>query len=258
MEKSALTKTVLITGASSGIGAACAQLFASHGYRLILTGRREEKLSELKINLEKTFSVEVLTLCFDVQDKKSVFQALNNRDANWQDVDVLVNNAGLALDLAPIQTAEIDDWETMIDTNIKGLLYVTRAILPGMIERNTGYIINVCSTSGHEVYPNGGVYCATKHAVKALSKAFKLDSHGKNIRVTNLSPGMTDTEFSTVRFKGDKARADKVYQGMTPLSAQDIAETIYFCVSRPAHINISELTLMPTAQSSITLVHREN
>lgn len=244
--------TILITGATSGFGEAIARLFAENGYRLILTGRRAERLAALAQELH----TEVLTLNFDVRNKEEVAQHLGNLPQAWQDVDILVNNAGLAVGMSPFQEGEIDDWERMIDTNLKGLLYVSRVISPLMIARKKGHIINIGSVAGKEVYPNGNVYCATKHAVDALSRAMRIDLLPHNIKVTQVAPGMADTEFSQVRFKGDVEKAKSVYAGMLPLLAIDIAEIVYFAATRPAHVCLNDIVVMPTAQGSATSVVR--
>ncbi len=245
---------VLITGATAGIGAATAKIFAENGYPLILTGRRQARLEALKEGL----NTEVLTLCFDVREKEAVKNNLLNLPEAWKNIEIIVNNAGLAAGLAPIQSGEVEDWEQMIDTNLKGLLYVTHSLVPGMIERgNGGHIINVASIAGKEVYPNGNVYCATKHAVDALSRGMRMDLLPHRIKVTNIAPGLTETEFSIVRFKGDVAKAGTVYAGITPLYAEDIAEVIWFAATRPPHVTLNDIVIMPTAQASSTLVNRK-
>lgn len=246
-----------ITGATSGIGLATAELLAQNKYNLILTGRRKELLQEVKQRIEKQYKVEVLTLNFDVRKKGEVDAAVMNLSEEWQNIEILVNNAGLASGLSPIQEGDVEDWEKMIDTNIKGLLYITRAISPILKRRNKGHIINISSIAGHEVYANGNVYCATKHAVEALNKAMRIDLLPFNIKVTSIAPGMVETEFSIVRFHGDSEKAKKVYQGFIPLDAKDIAEAILFAVSRPAHVCINEMLIMPTAQANVTIVKRE-
>lgn len=248
-------KTALITGATSGIGKATAQLFASHGIRLILCGRRENKLQALASELQK--KTEVTSLSFDVRNKKEVFEQISGLPQPFKNIDILINNAGNAHGLDPIQHGNIDDWDAMMDGNVKGLLYVTKAILPGMIERQSGHIINIGSTAGKEVYPNGNVYCASKHAVDALTHGMRMDLNGKGIKVAAINPGMVETEFSEVRFKGDKERASKVYQGFTPLQAIDIAEIIWFAVTRPSHVNIADLTVMCLDQASSTIVNKK-
>lgn len=252
-----MNKIALITGATAGIGKAIANKLATLGFNLILTGRRNDRLDVLKKELSSKYSIEVFTLNFDVRKKEEVFQQIDSLDKDWSKIDLLVNNAGLAAGLGTIQEGEIDDWEQMIDTNVKGLLYMTRKISPLMIERKKGQIINIGSIAGKEVYPNGGVYCSTKHAVDALTKGMRIDMVQHGIKVTAIHPGMVDTEFSTVRFKGDKAKADAVYQGLTPLYAEDIAEAVEFAVTRPAHVNINDMVIMPTAQAAATVVVRE-
>lgn len=251
-----MPKIVLITGATSGIGEAAAKMFAKNGCRLIITGRREERLTALADQLIAEFSIEVLPLVFDVRNLEAVQNAVNHLPENWKAIDVLLNNAGLAVGLNAIQNGVIDDWERMIDTNIKGLLYVTRCIAPLMIARNSGHIINVGSIAGKEVYANGNVYCATKHAVDALTKAMRIDMVKHGIKVTQIAPGAIETEFSIVRFKGDKDAADNVYKGFTPLSADDIAEVIYYVTSLPSHVCINDLVITPTAQASATTFYK--
>ncbi len=250
-------KTVLITGASSGIGAACAQAFADRGANLILCARRQQRLDELTQRL-KTSHVDIHTLKLDVTQASEVNQQLNHLPERWQTIDILLNNAGLAAGLDPVQEGNIDDWERMIDTNIKGLLYVTRAILPNMVKRDSGHIINIGSTAGHEVYPKGAVYCASKHAVNALTRGFKMDLLGSQVRVSSVDPGITQTEFYQVRFHGDQKKADATFTGMTPLSAQDVADAVIYCATRPAHVNISEMIILATDQSSAWSVHRRS
>ncbi len=252
-----MSKIALITGATAGIGEAIANKLATLNFNLILTGRRIDRLDVLKKELSSKYSIEVLTLNFDVRNKEEVFQQIDSLDKDWSKIDLLVNNAGLAAGLGTIQEGEIDDWEQMIDTNVKGLLYMTRKISPLMIERKKGQIINIGSIAGKEVYPNGGVYCSTKHAVDALTQAMRIDMVQHSIKVSAIHPGMVDTEFSTVRFKGDKAKADAVYQGLIPLYAEDIAEAVEFAVTRPAHVNINDMVIMPTAQAAATVVIRE-
>lgn len=252
-------RTVLITGASSGIGEACAELLASENkYRLLLCARRTSKLSELKARITKNYpncDVHIFTL--DVRDQIKVKEALNELPSSWQNIDILINNAGLSQGLDLIQDASLDDWDRMIDTNIKGLLYVTKHCLPYMENSKNAHIINLGSIAGKEVYLRGNVYCATKHAVDALNKAMRIDLLEKGIKVSSINPGMVETEFSEVRFKGDKDRAKDVYQGLTPLSAIDIAEIITFVLSRPAHVNINDLLVMPTAQATGAIVKRD-
>ena len=250
-------KTALITGATSGIGAACAHLFAQQGYQLILVARRAEKLEETAKHLADKYAVEIKTLIADVRDKAVINQVLESLPENWKAVDVLINNAGLSQGLEPIDQGNTDDWDAMIDTNVKGLLYVTRIVSPWMVKNQKGHIINIGSIAGKEVYPNGNVYCASKHAVDALNKGMRIDLLPHGIKVTAINPGMVETEFSVVRFKGDQERAKKVYEGVEPLHAQDIAEAIWFAVSRPAHVNINDMLIMPTAQATGTLVNRK-
>jgi NADP-dependent 3-hydroxy acid dehydrogenase YdfG len=248
--------TVLITGATSGIGRATAEIFASHGHRLILTGRRSDRLHDVKTEFEKNYHTDVLILPFDVRDQPTVQLTIDSLPENWENIDILINNAGLAKGLSPIQEGELDHWETMIDTNLKGLLYVTRAVAPGMVKRKKGHIINLGSSAGKEVYPNGNVYCATKFAVDALTRAMRLDLHTHNIRVSQVSPGhVEETEFAINRFDGDAERA-KIYENFQPLKATDVAEVIYFIATRPAHVNIQDVFLFGTQQASSTVVNR--
>jgi len=251
-------KIVLITGASSGIGKACAELFAKAGAKLILCARRIEKLDALATELHQTHNTETLTVQLDVSNKQQVFSTIENLTPEWQAIDIVINNAGLALSFDKFHNYDPSDWDSMIDTNIKGLLYVTRAIVPQMVARNQGHIINIGSIAGHEAYPNGSVYCATKHAVKALTQSLKMDLLGTKLRVSSVDPGLVETEFSKVRFKGDNERAENVYQGVTPLTPNDIAETVLFCATRPTHVNINDVIIMPVDQASATLVNRSN
>ena len=251
-------KTALITGATSGIGKAIAQRLAKEKFALILTGRRNDRLQALKNEIEPAYETKVHTLCFDVRVYSQVETAINTLPDEWKTIDVLVNNAGLAAGFDPIHTASLADWEQMIDTNIKGLLYVTRVVSPAMVARKSGHIINIGSIAGKKLYPNGAVYCATKHAVKALNEGMRMDFLPYGIRVTEVSPGAVETEFALVRFKGDQQRANLVFQGFTPLVAEDIAETVYFAISQPPHINIQDLLILPTAQVDATLIHRES
>ena len=252
-----MSKIALITGATAGIGEACAHVFARERYDLILTGRRAERLEKLAYQLNKEYNVEVAVSSFDERDRHVVISTLEELPDEWKKVNVLINNAGLSQGLDPIQKGSYDDWETMIDTNIKGLLYVTRVVSNWMIGNGYGHIVNLGSIAGKEVYANGNVYCASKHAVDALNKGMRIDLLPYGIKVTAVHPGAVETEFSEVRFKGDKARAKKVYEGFEPLVAMDIAETIWFAVSRPAHVNINELTVMPTAQATATNIFRK-
>lgn len=249
-------KTILITGASAGIGEACAHLFAKNKYRLIIAARREDRLKKLKSVLEEEYKTEVYTLTFDVRNRDEVEKAINNLPTEWKTIDVLLNNAGLSLGLVPIQKGSIEDWETMIDTNVKGLLYVSRIVSNGMVENGSGHIINLGSIAGKESYPNGNVYCATKAAVDSLSKSMRMDLLPHGIKVTAIHPGAVETEFSIVRFKGDVEKANNVYKGFEPLHPEDVADVIYFCASRPAHVNINDMLVMPTAQASATIINR--
>lgn len=248
-------KTALITGASSGIGRATAREFAKNGINLILCGRREERLLELQRELQQL--VTVATLVFDVRDKASVFKAIETLPKQFSTIDILINNAGNAHGLDPVNSGSTDDWDAMIDINVKGLLYVSKAIIPQMVERKSGHIINVGSTAGKEVYPNGNVYCASKHAVDALTQGMRIDLNPYGIKVGAIHPGLVETEFSNVRFKGDAERAKNVYKGLKPLTPEDIAEIIRFMVTAPAHVNIADLVVMPTAQASSTVVLRK-
>ena len=248
---------VLITGATSGIGKSTAQLFAKNGHDLIITGRREDRLKEIKTQLESDFKIKITTLCFDIRKLSEVETAISTLSSENKKIDVLVNNAGLAAGLGPIQSGNIDHWDRMIDTNIKGLLYISRAISNLMIENKKGHIINIGSIAGKEVYANGNVYCATKHAVDALNKAMRIDLLTHNIKVTAINPGMVETEFSIVRFDGDSDKAKKVYEGLQPLTPEDIAETIYWVANRPPHVNINDIIIMPTVQATATNVIRK-
>ena len=251
-------KTALITGSTSGIGKAIALRLAKENYSLILTGRRSERLEELKKQIELEYEVKVLTLCFDVRVCEQVEKALRTLPDEWKTIDILINNAGLAAGFDPIYSASLSDWEQMIDTNIKGLLYVTRTVSPGMVARRSGHIVNLGSIAGKMVYPNGSVYCATKHAVKALNEGMRMDLLPYGIRVTEICPGAVETEFSLVCFKGDRQRADQVYEGFTPLVAEDVAEAIFYAISQPPHINLQDILIMPTAQANATMIHRGN
>ena len=250
-----MNKIAFITGATSGIGMATAKLFAKNDINVILCGRRAERLEKLKSELSK--QVEVYSLAFDVRNRASVFEAIASLPEKWQNIEYLINNAGNAHGLDLSQDASLDDWEDMIDINVKGLMYVTKALLNGMTDRKAGHIVNISSIAGKEVYTKGNAYCASKHAVTAISDGLRLDLNGTNIKVSTINPGAVDTEFSTVRFKGDKAAADKVYDGFTPLYAEDIAEIIYFIISRPAHVNLSDTIVLPTAQASASVIHRQ-
>ncbi len=252
-----MAKIALITGATSGIGAACAATFAAQGYDLILIARRENLLISQAEELTSKYNVQVKKIQADVRDKENINYVLDILPAEWKKVDVLVNNAGLSQGLDPIDKGDTDDWDRMIDTNVKGLLYVTKVVSSWMVERKQGHIINIGSIAGKEVYPNGNVYCATKHAVDALNKGMRVDLLPHGIKVTAINPGMVETEFSLVRFKGDENRAKKVYDGLEPLMAQDIADAIWYAASRPAHVNINDMLIMPTAQATGTIVKRD-
>lgn len=247
-------KTAFITGATSGIGKATAEHFANNGIDLILCGRRESRLKALKETFEK--KVGVHTLCFDVRNKEAVQKAIQSLPDAFSKIDILINNAGNAHGFDPINEGSMDDWDAMIDINVKGLLYVSRTILPQMIERKNGHIINIGSTAGKEVYPKGNVYCASKYAVDAINQGMRIDLNQYGIRVGAINPGLVETEFSNVRFKGDDARADNVYKGYQPLKPEDIADIIYFVITRPYHVNIADLVVMPTAQASSTIVNK--
>ncbi|QXV65231.1 SDR family oxidoreductase [Mucilaginibacter sp. 21P] len=249
-----MSKIALITGATAGIGEACAHTFAQQGYDLILTGRRLDRLEKVAGHLNDKYNVEIAVSSFDVRNREDTLGSLESLPSKWRQVSVLVNNAGLSQGLDPINAGSYDDWDTMIDTNIKGLLYVSKLVSNWMITNGGGHIINIGSIAGKQVYPNGNVYCATKHAVDALTKSMRIDLLSHGIKVTAIHPGMVETEFSEVRFKGDKERAKKVYEGFEPLKAADIAETIWFVVSRPAHVNINDLLIMPTSQATATNV----
>ena len=250
-----IKKTAFITGATSGIGKATAQLFAQNNIRLILCGRRSDRLNQLKEELSKL--TDVITLAFDVRNKNEVFKAIESLPKEFQQIDILINNAGNAHGLSTIQDGDIDDWDAMIDINVKGLLYVSKAILPKMVERNDGFVVNIGSIAGKEVYPNGNVYCASKYAVSALNKAMRIDLNKHNIRVSAIHPGAVETEFSEVRFKGDSDKAKNVYKGFKALQAEDIADIIHFVVTRPYHVNIEDLIVYPTAQASATILNKE-
>lgn len=249
-------KIVFITGASSGIGAASAHLFAQAGTRLLLCARREERLREMESELRSAGAADIRIMQLDVRDQEGVHQAIEALPGTWSEIDILINNAGLSRGLDPIQSGSIQDWEEMIDTNVKGLLYVSREVLPGMVERGRGHVINIGSIAGHEVYPKGNVYCATKHAVAALTKGMQLDLLGTGVRVTTVDPGMVETEFSVVRFHGDAERASSVYHGLLPLTPEDVADAILYCATRPPHVSVHELILMPSAQASATMADR--
>jgi serine 3-dehydrogenase len=251
-------KTVLITGASSGIGAACAKQFAALGANLILCARRLERLQTLASELINQNQVKVYTIPLDVSDQKRVEAAIAELPSAWQKIDILVNNAGLALGRELISEARVVDWERMIDTNLKGMLYVTRQLVPGMVKRKMGHIINIGSIAGRQVYRGGNVYCATKHALRALTEGLRLELFDKNIKVSEIAPGMVETEFSMVRFAGDEERAKQVYTGLMPLTADDVADAVIYCATRPAHVNVGDMLLLPTHQASITDVYRSS
>ncbi len=247
---------ILITGASSGIGTACAKIFAGAGAKLILAARRLERLQQLADTLHKDFSTEIHLLQLDVRDRNAVESAISSLPSDWSNIDILINNAGLSRGLDKLHEGSFQNWEDMIDTNVKGLLYVSRYVVPGMVSRDRGHVVNLGSIAGHQTYPGGNVYCATKAAVRAISEGLKQDLLGTRVRVTSVDPGMVETEFSEVRFHGDVERAKKVYQGVMPLTADDVADVIFFCVTRSPHVNINEVVLMPVDQASATLVNR--
>lgn len=249
-------KTVLITGASSGIGAACAHAFVGLEARLLLAARRLDRLQKLAAAIYAQHGVEVHTIQLDVRDQPAVEAAIGGLSGAWAVVDILVNNAGLSRGLDKLHEGKLADWEEMIDTNIKGLLYVSRAVIPGMVARRSGHVINIGSIAGHQVYPSGNVYSATKHAVNALTQGMRIDLLGTGVRVSTVDPGMVETEFSQVRFHGDETRAAKVYQGLTPLTPDDVADAVVYCATRPDHVNINEIIIMPTAQATVTMVAR--
>ena len=253
-----MNKIALITGATAGIGKACAEKLASQSYNLILTGRRKDRLSSISQELREKHSIEILELCFDVRDNNQVKETINALDQKWKAIDVLINNAGLAVGRGPINEGSIDDWDRMIDTNIKGLLYISKMVIPLMVDRKKGDIVNIASIAGKEVYPDGNVYCASKFAVDALSKGMRIDLVKHGIRVTNIAPGMVETEFSEVRFHGDKSISDSVYNGFTALQGEDIADCIWFAISRPAHVQIGDMLILPSAQASATVVIKNN
>ncbi len=246
---------VLITGATAGIGEATAELLAENGFRLILTGRRSDRLEAMKTRLGKLTAVH--TLCFDIRNREEVNEAIGSLPGEWKEINILLNNAGLAAGMDHFHECDIDDWERMIDTNLRGLLYISRKVAPGMIERGSGHIVNVGSIAGREMYERGNVYSATKHAVEALSRGMRIDMLEHGVKVSTVSPGLVETEFSVVRFRGDKERAKKPYLGMKPLSGRDVAEAILFMLTRPPHVSIQDLLIMPAAQATALTVHRE-
>lgn len=249
--------TVFITGASSGIGMACAHKFAANGYQLILNARREQPLRELADNLHRQYGTRTLVLPFDVRDRQEAERQIANLPAEWKDIDILVNNAGLALGLEKEYEGDFADWDTMIDTNIKALLSITRFVVPGMVARNRGHIINIGSVAGDAAYPNGAVYCATKAAVKTLSDGLRMDLAHTPIRVTTIKPGLVETNFSVVRFHGDKQRADNVYKGIQPLTGEDVADCVFFAASAPAHVQVAEILVLATHQASGSVIYRQ-
>ena len=250
-------KVVAITGASSGIGRSCAEVFAEAGANLILLARRNDRLTTLVSELTKKYGILTLAEKLDVRYQASIAQFFENLPVEWRDIDILINNAGLSRGLDKLYQGNLRDWEEMIDTNIKGLLYMSRSVIPGMVERKKGMVVNIGSIAGHEVYPNGNVYCATKHAVDALTRGMRMDLVDTPVRVCTVDPGLVETEFSKVRFHGDDARAKIVYQGMTPLSPDDVADAVLFAATRPPHVQIAEIIIMPAMQASATLVHRK-
>jgi len=249
---------VLVTGASSGIGRSCAEAFAREGARLILAARRIERLRDAVEPLERAGAAAVLPLRLDVRDAAAVESAIAGLPADWRAIEVLINNAGLSRGLSGLHQGSLDDWNEMLDTNVKGLLHVDRAVTPGMVERGSGSVIHIGSIAGHQVYPGGNVYCATKYAVRALTEGLRLDLLGTGVRVMSVDPGMVETEFSKVRFHGDERRADAVYQGMRPLKPEDVADVILFCATRPAHVSVADVLLLPTDQASATQISRKS
>ncbi len=250
-------KIVLITGASSGIGQACALAFAKEGANLMLAARRLNRLKTIASSITKQYNSKILTIELDVRNYEKVKSTISSLQEDWKQIDVLINNAGLARGYSRLYEGEVEHWEEMIDTNIKGLLYITRQVLPSMAERENGHVINIGSTAGHDVYQNGNVYCATKFAVSALTQSIRLDVLDKNVRVSTVDPGMVRTEFSDVRFSGDKEKVEKVYEGVIPLSAEDVAEAVIFCATRPSYVNINEIIITSTAQASSTQIYRK-
>lgn len=251
-----MKKIVLVTGATSGFGKAIAIKFAVNGCKLIITGRRNDRLKDLKMKLEQEYKTEVLALCFDVRNSAEVEKNIHSLPENWKVIYVLVNNAGLAVGMHPVHEGILEDWERMIDTNMKGLLYMTRFVAPSMVARRKGHIINIGSIAGKEVYPNGNVYCGSKFGVDAITRGTRIDLVPYNIKVTQILPGAVNTEFSIVRFKGDKEKADSMYKGFIPLTAEDVADAVYYVASLPDHVNVNELILMPTAQASSMHFHK--
>ena len=250
-------KTVLVTGASAGIGKACAYAFAKEGANIIIGARRVERLEVIKNEIEEKYSVKVLSLKLDVTNREEVISSIASLDGDWKKIDVLVNNAGLGRGLNKLYEDNPEGWDEMIDTNVKGLLIVTKEVVKGMVERKGGHIINVGSIAGHQAYPGGSVYCATKHAVRAITESLRMETLEHNIKVSTVDPGMVETEFSDVRFYGDKEKAKNVYKGLEPLTGEDIADTVVFCASRPKHVNINEIIVMPSAQATAMVAHRK-
>lgn len=255
--KTTNTKTVLITGASSGIGEGCARIFARNGHRVILNGRNLERLMAVKTSLEADYGAQAYLLPFDVRDRAAASAALDSLPPEWKDIDVLVNNAGLVIGVDKEYEGDLDEWDTVIDTDVKALLAMTRLVVPGMVERGRGHVINIGSIAGDYAYPGGSVYCACKAAVKALSDGLRIDLVDTPVRVTNVKPGLVETRFSIVRYRGDRQAADKVYRGVRPLTGDDVAEVVYFAASVPEHIQVAEVLVMPTHQATGTIVHRE-
>ena len=252
-----MNKIVFITGATAGIGKACAEKFAAANYNLVITGRRKDRLESLKKELESSYPVEVITCCFDVQQREAVFSAVNELPESWKNIDILINNAGLALGRDSFEAADMDDWDTMMHTNVDGLLYVSRAVLPFMIKNNRGHIINLGSIAGKDVYENGNVYCASKFAVDAINKSMRIDLLKYGIKVTAINPGAVETDFSLVRYKGDQAKATAAYEGYTPLTSSDIADTIFYCASLPNHVCINDLSITCLQQAGIYYFHKK-
>lgn len=252
-----MKQTVFITGATSGIGKSCAEIFAKNGYRLIINGRREEKLVALENELKEKYNIDVLAASFDVRNKEAVNKTITNLPEKWQSVDILINSAGLAAGRELFDGAEMEDWENMLSTNVNGLLYVSKALIPNMIKNKKGHIINIGSVAGNEVYERGNVYCATKYAVDAISQAMRIDMLPHNIKVTNIKPGAVETEFALVRFKGDNEKAAKTYEGFTPLTPEDIADTIFYCATLPYNVNINDLTITCISQANGIYIHRD-
>ncbi len=252
-----MNKTILISGATSGIGASCAHVFAKENDRLILCGRRQDRLNDLVETLTSQYGPRFLSLCFDVRNREEVFNTIQSLPQDWKNIDILINNAGLARGLSTLQEGNVDYWDQMIDTNVKGLLYLTRAVVPGMIERQSGHIINIGSIAGREAYPNGNVYCASKAAVDSLSKSMRIDLLPHGIKVTQIAPGAAETEFSLVRFDGDAEKAANVYKGFQPLTPDDVADAVRYVATLPAHVNVNDMLLMPAAQASAGIFNKK-